>query len=184
MVVIGIEYVKMIINDFKTPIFYLIQAGFISSAFLVLIMSFYRLNNIKINCKYINNRTIVSWVIFISYVLVVAQTAFFSREPGSRKKVSLVLFETWGNTFRMHSYFIENIIMFIPLGIFLPILFYKMRRWQYCMFTGFLCSSMIEIAQFVTQRGFLQMDDILTNTIGTLIGWATWRGISNILKQQ
>ena len=33
-------------------------------------------------------------MLFISYVFVVSQTAFFSREEGSRKKISLLLFET------------------------------------------------------------------------------------------
>lgn len=181
---IYIEYIKIVINDFKTPILYLIQAVFISATFLVVVLFFYKLINIKINYKYINSkRKMVSLMLFISYGFVVAQTAFFSREAGSRKKISLLLFETWGDTFRMHSYFIENIIMFIPLGIFLPILFYKMRRCQYCVFTGFLCSGTIEIAQFISQRGFLQVDDIFTNTIGTLIGWMTWRVWRRIRKK-
>ena len=37
------------------------------------------------------------------------QTAFFSREPGSRKQIDLNLFGTWGETPVAHAYFIENI---------------------------------------------------------------------------
>ena len=37
---------------------------------------------------------LVSLMLFINYGFVVAQTAFFSREAGSRKKISLLLFET------------------------------------------------------------------------------------------
>lgn len=47
--------------------------------------------------KYINSKrkmVLVSLMLFISYGFVVAQTAFFSREAGSRKKISLLLFET------------------------------------------------------------------------------------------
>lgn len=36
------------------------------------------------------------------------QTAFFSREPGSRQQIDLNLFGTWGQTAIAHAYFIEN----------------------------------------------------------------------------
>lgn len=101
----------------------------------------------------------------------------FSREPGSRVQVSLRLFETWGHTFHMHAFFIENIIMFIPLGVFLPILFARSRRMWLCVFIGFFGSCVIEIAQFFTQRGYFQVDDVFTNSVGTLIGWMVWRYI-------
>lgn len=50
---------------------------------------------------------------FLAYILVIFRIAFLCREPGSRKAISLVLFETWGHTFHMHAMFVENIIMFI-----------------------------------------------------------------------
>lgn len=102
----------------------------------------------------------------------------FSREAGSRKTVSLILFETWGRSFHMHAMFIENIIMFIPFGVFLPTLFERFRNWRLCVLTGFLCSCSIEISQYITQRGYLQLDDVVTNTIGALLGWAAvWRAV-------
>ena len=56
------------------------------------------------------------------------QTAFFSREPGSRKQIDLDLFGTWGQTAMAHAYFVENIIMFIPFGILAPMVFKRMRN--------------------------------------------------------
>lgn len=123
--------------------------------------------------RYKKNR--IAGTLFVSYVLVVLQTAFFSREPGSRKTISLVPFETWGCTFHMHAFFIENIIMFLPFGVLMPILFPRMRRFSCCVLAGFACSCAIEIAQYLTQRGFLQLDDIMTNTAGTLVGWFIWK---------
>ena len=52
-------------------------------------------------------------VLLIIYIEILMQTAFFSREPGSRKQIELNLFGTWGETSVAHAYFIENIIMFI-----------------------------------------------------------------------
>lgn len=33
----------------------------------------------------------------------------------------------------------------------------------------------VEIAQHITQTGYLQLDDVVTNTTGTLLGWSIWR---------
>jgi len=113
--------------------------------------------------------------LFLAYILVVLQTAFLSREPGSRKGMSLVLFETWGRSFHMHALFIENIIMFVPFGILTPILFTQLRSGWRCVLIGFLCSCCIEIVQHITQRGYMQLDDVVTNTLGTLIGWSVYK---------
>lgn len=117
----------------------------------------------------------VSFTIFLAYVMVIFYTAFLSREPGSRKSISLVLFETWGYTFHMHAMFIENIIMFIPFGILIPTLFRKFRNAQVCMLVGFIFSCSIEVLQHITQTGYLQLDDVVTNTIGTLLGCLVWK---------
>ncbi len=179
-----IEYVELIIEDFKEPVLYLVQAIFVSIVCLVLVMSIYKIKNMKSSFRQDGHKgRILLWLLFISYIWVVIQTAFFSREPGSRKKVSLLLFETWGNTFRMHTYFIENIIMFVPFGVLLPIHFHKMEKCRYCVLTGFLCSCAIETAQLITQRGFFQVDDILTNTTGALIGWCVWRGVGSLFHE-
>ena len=75
----------------------------------------------------------------------------------------------------MHAMFVENIIMFIPFGVLLPILFRKFRSgWAYIL-TGFICSCSIEILQHITQTGYLQLDDVVTNRTGTLLGWLAWK---------
>lgn len=107
---------------------------------------------------------------------------FFSREPGSRKQIELNLFGTWGETSVAHAYFIENIIMFIPFGVLVPMVFKQMRKMRICVLVGFLFSCGIEISQLITQRGFCQLDDVVTNTVGTLIGWMTWNGLDKIIN--
>lgn len=106
--------------------------------------------------------------------------SLFSREPGSRKQIDLELFGTWGQTAMAHAYFVENIIMFIPFGILAPMVFKRMRNMRFCVLIGFLCSCGIEISQLITQRGYCQIDDVVTNTVGMLVGWRIWRGVSKI----
>lgn len=67
----------------------------------------------------------IPFAFFLAYILVIFRVVFLCRESGSRKAISMVLLETWGHTFRMHAMFVENIIMLIPFGVLLPILFGK-----------------------------------------------------------
>ena len=83
----------------------------------------------------------------------------------------------------MHAMFIENIIMFILFGVFLPLLFKKFRNIFLCVLTGFICSCSIEVIQHITQTGYLQVDDVMTNTAGTLIGWMTWKIGKSIISK-
>ena len=39
----------------------------------------------------------IPFSIFLAYILVIFRVVFLCREPGSRKTISLVLFETWGH---------------------------------------------------------------------------------------
>ena len=128
----------------------------------------------------INKKYRIAWLLFIAYIIVTFQTVFFSREAGSRKEISLVLFETWGHSFHMHAMFIENIIMFIPFGLLAPMVFERMRKVRFCVFIGFLCSCGIELSQLITQRGYCQLDDVVTNTVGMLVGWGIWKMLSSV----
>ena len=117
----------------------------------------------------------ISLTLLLAYIFIIFRIVFLCREPGSRKDTSIVLLETWGHTFHMHAMFVENIIMFIPFGVLLPLLFKKFRNGWVCVLTGFICSCSIEIVQHITQTGYLQLDDVVTNTMGALLGWLAWK---------
>ena len=68
-----------------------------------------------------------------------------------------------------------------PFGILAPMVFKRMRKMSFCVFIGFLCSCGIEISQLITQRGYCQLDDVVTNTVGMLIGWIIWRGFHRVV---
>ncbi|WP_416388616.1 VanZ family protein [Enterocloster clostridioformis] len=46
---------------------------------------------------------------------------------------------------------------------------------------GFCLSCIIEMIQLITERGHFQIDDIVTNTLGTLIGALIFRMYSSIM---
>lgn len=54
-------------------------------------------------------------------------------------------------------------------GLLAPMVFKRMRKVRFCVFIGFLCSCGIELSQLITQRGYCQLDDVVTNTVGMLV---------------
>lgn len=135
-------YIKSIIQDFRQLVSYLIPAIFFSGCIVFAVSCLCGKKGI------IKHR--VPFAIFLAYIFVIFRIVFLCREPGSRKATSLVLFETWGHTFHMHAMFVENIIIFIPFGVLLPILFREFRNGWLCVLTGFICSCSIEIVQHIT----------------------------------
>lgn len=110
-----------------------------------------------------------------AYGVMVLEVAFLSREAGSRQGIDLTLFETWGNTMRDHMYVIENIVMFLPLGILLPIIWKKERSFVTALGTLVGATVCIELLQLITQRGYCQLDDVVMNTLGGLIGYGIYK---------
>lgn len=108
-------------------------------------------------------------ILFIVYTIMLFIITILEREPGSRTRTSLTLFETLGSP-RANAYVIENILLFIPFGFLGPKLWKCLRRLPACILAGFCLSLTVEIIQLVTGRGYFQVDDILTNSIGTGIG--------------
>lgn len=60
-----------------------------------------------------------------------------------------------------------NVLLFIPIGFLLPM---NVKKWPLLCGIGF--SLVIEITQFITHRGTCETDDVISNTIGFLIGYA------------
>ena len=71
--------------------------------------------------------------------------------------------------------FYLNIILFIPLGMALTY-FRKNIKWHHVISIGLLSSLLIELTQLLTSVLYINVrsfdvDDILTNTLGALIGY-------------
>lgn len=114
---------------------------------------------------------------FFMYVVIILFITFLSRESGSRVGLDLSLLSTWGINDRNNAYVIENVLLFIPYGFVSAWAIHPARRIWFCTLWGFLSSLAIECMQLLTGRGYFQLDDILTNAIGTVIGYILFRCI-------
>lgn len=65
---------------------------------------------------------------------------------------------------------ILNVLLFVPLGVFLPLLWQRFRRAGSCAVFGFGLSFVIELLQMLTFRA-TDVNDLITNTCGTLLGY-------------
>lgn len=118
-------------------------------------------------------------IFFGVYFAVMLAITFFSRESGSRAgSVDLELFSTWGRNGRNHAFVVENVLLFIPYGFLGCWAFGWTKRFWGCMALGAVTSLGIESLQLVTGRGYFQIDDILTNILGTFIGFLVFRPMS------
>ena len=68
-----------------------------------------------------------------------------------------------------------NVIMFIPLGFFLPLNWPGSRRLWKLMLSATGIIVCIELLQMVTMLGSLDVDDLILNLIGCLIGYLFWK---------
>lgn len=75
---------------------------------------------------------------------------------------------------------IGNILIFVPLGIFFSFLFSRFRTFSKVMMIGFTITVSIELLQFFLQLGQFDIDDILLNTIGALLGYFVYISISKV----
>lgn len=70
--------------------------------------------------------------------------------------------------------YMENILLFIPLGLMLPLIWKKYEVLRKTTFFGLTFSLSIELSQLFNGR-ITDIDDLLMNTLGALIGWGIFR---------
>lgn len=82
---------------------------------------------------------------------------------------------------------ILNVLIFIPLGIYLGIIF-RGKTFGLKMLSFFLISFVLESLQYVFKIGIFDITDLLTNSFGGIIGftllWTLQKLLGNSLKTQ
>ncbi len=71
---------------------------------------------------------------------------------------------------------IMNVVVFVPVGILLGITFKQMTWWK-ALLIGCSISVTIEALQFFFMRGFSEVDDVMHNTVGCIVGYILVKGV-------
>ena len=115
-------------------------------------------------------------VLVALYVLIILWITLFSREVGAERLTRGLFWEI------EMGYWIDirlNILLFLPLGFLLGTV---TDNWRIVLF-GFILSVFIEFLQYIFAMGCCQADDVLNNTIGTVVGVGIARLISTLPKK-
>lgn len=151
--------------------------------------------NRKKNRLRVHVRNSIVWFLLGIYLAVMFVTVFLSREPGSRQGIDMTLFGTWGETPQAHAFVIENVLLFVPFGILYPFAMTSAGRAsddirscgriasRFTVLLGFIISVGIETVQLITERGYCQLDDVVMNTLGSLVGYVIFLVIDRVFRR-
>ena len=67
-----------------------------------------------------------------------------------------------------------NVLLFMPLGFLLPVLWARFQKATWTVLLGLGLSFLIEVLQIFTLRA-TDVNDLMTNTLGTFSGWCVAR---------
>lgn len=165
--IIGIP-LMMIIDSMGNTGFVMLALLLLLSCF-VLFMAFYGLIR---NFRELNKGVLI---LFILYTLMVSYITIFSRSEGHSRAVML-RFDALREALRTNSleplnHALVNAAMFIPFGILFPLIRRgHLDRILYVGMLGLMMSTLIEVTQMVLTIGQCDVEDIVANTLGAMIG--------------
>ena len=127
-------------------------------------------------------------ILFYLYIVLLAYFLFFSEDlnrgqVAGEHQINTEIFREikryclhW-RTVGLKNFMINipgNILAFVPFGFFLPYLKKEYRRFWVVTLISFLFSQTIEAIQLVSKVGSFDVDDILLNTIGGMLGYLSY----------
>lgn len=151
---------------------------------------------------------IIAMLIFLFYLMVLADVLFvtraglfvnpFEREMSlqelMRGSINIKPFHTIRGYIRVirregvrniRSYAVQNLygnlILFFPMGFFLPVLFRFLRTFPRTMITSLLIIILVEITQLATRTGAFDIDDLILNLPGCVAGYFLYKICSLVI---
>lgn len=70
---------------------------------------------------------------------------------------------------------LANLLLFVPVGFLIPIAYPERKKFFKTMSLCLITTVVIEIFQYITCLGFCDIDDILLNMLGSVIGFIAYK---------
>ncbi len=123
------------------------------------------------------------WLTLALYVGLILRFTLTGRFSAVRE-INLHLFWSYGRfrqaDIRWQIYM--NVFLFIPFGFLLPMSL--TGNFRQTLLTGLGLSVLIELAQLCFGIGLCELDDVFHNTLGTVIGYGYWRGLTRLREHR
>lgn len=137
-------------------------------------------------------KRVVIWILFLGYLTLLSYFLFFSERYGRTEgsngyRYNLVLFREIKRFFLyrrevgLEGFLVNmvgNVVAFMPFGFCLPMISIKRRGFFSVLFWSFGLTLTIETIQLLYQIGSFDVDDLLLNTIGGMLGYFSYRIIA------
>lgn len=116
-------------------------------------------------------------IVFISICIGIVYATILSRTPGDGREVCLIPFYTFykaRENAELYRSMLMNLFLFLPFGLTLPNVLGGRHPIRWSALIVVLLSTVIELIQFIFALGSVEVDDILCNVTGGLIGVVTY----------
>lgn len=127
----------------------------------------------------------ISVVLFMIYLILLTYFLFFAESYGrvlSEREYSYNLqplkeikrfwiYKEQLGFFAVFTNIIGNVLCFVPFGAIFPVLNRKTRHFVVIVLLSFQFSLIVECIQLISKVGSFDVDDLLLNTIGGMIGY-------------
>ena len=124
--------------------------------------------------------------LFFVYILAVAYITIFSRvrvrgNSSGAGGVYLLRMDLIQEAIRSHSlepvnHLLLNVAMFVPFGFLLPLIYpERLAKLSYALLIGLILTTIIEFTQMMLRLGQADLTDVITNTLGAIIGFFLFR---------
>lgn len=165
------DFVNLLFSLFRQAV-PLALAGLVLGAILLALVSRHRLKT----GGTLSPGQGIALLLLLCYLGGLAAITFLNRSDGlggSLQLYPLLAFREAWNAFTLQVWLnpLLNIAMFVPLGILLPLAAKPFRRWYRMLAAGVGLSLAIEVLQFFLGRGQSDVDDLLCNTLGAMLGY-------------
>lgn len=130
-------------------------------------------------------RQFVATEIIFIYVFYIIVFTVLSRTVMQDYQYELIPFWSYIKAFKGERVYgkqiVYNILMFVPLGVMVPMLNQKVRV-KSTVIVGVCFSLIIEVLQLVLKRGMFEFDDIISNSLGAAFGSGIYYLVKMYLK--
>lgn len=171
---------------FKTYLLFGIMGFIVLASMAAFVYFFIYKRKLKGNREFSRKQLFIGGL-FIAYILMVFGVTFLSRGSHFHGSINIHFLssyrEAW-NSFSARSwqFIILNIIMFMPFGFLLPLLYKKFHNIFYTIIAALLLTLSIELFQLATGMGIFEFDDIFNNTLGAFIGYGMIMALISAFK--
>lgn len=135
-----------------------------------------------------------AWLLFGLYIVLMVYFLFFAESMGRNLSTSeyhynlhpfreirryLVYYRILG-PYTVFLNLVGNVLAFVPFGLFFPLLSRKNRSFWKVTLISFEVSLGVEVIQLVTRVGSCDVDDMILNTLGGMIGYLCFKTMWNL----